>query len=116
VLSTGKYSNYYKSVTSIYKSTDYEDDMAMGAFWIYRATGDRSYLQAAVNYWSAKDWDVTSDWDNSGASVAVALNNLISDGISVPQATKITQFVTKTFLEAWTQSDGALSCQLMAVL
>lgn len=105
----GKYSDYYKAATaSIYASSDWEDDMAWGAAWLYRATGDRSYLTSAVEYYKKKDWDVTADWDNSGAAVAVLLANLIQDGVDVPSAKDINSFVVDDFLRAWIKSDGYL--------
>jgi hypothetical protein len=80
--------------------------MAWGAAWLYRATGDRAYLEAAVRYWAKKDWDITTDWDNSGAAVAVMLGNLAEGGTEVPQAAEIKSFVAG-FIKAWVQSNGA---------
>lgn len=106
---TTKYSNYYRSATaSIYPSSDAQDDLAWAAYWLYRATGNRTYLQSSVNYYRKKSWDVTIDWDNSGAAVAVALANLAADGVSVPYASDITNFVVKNFLQQWMTPSGEI--------
>jgi hypothetical protein len=110
VRGAGKYSDSYQSATkSIYASSDTADDMAWGAAWLWRATGDSAYVDAAVRYWDKKDWDVTMDWDNSGAAVAVLLANEAADGKTVPNAAKIQSFVTKDFVKAWVESNGAFS-------
>lgn len=105
----GKYSNYYKSATaSIYESTDYQDDMAWGAAWLYRATGDRNYLEAALRYWSEKDWDVTVDWDGNGAATAVMLGALVDDKVSTLtlKGKDMRDFVKNNFIKAWVNSNG----------
>ena len=105
----GKYSSYYKSAThSIYPSSDSADDMAWGAYWMYRATNNRKYLDDCVTYYKKKDWDVTSDWDNSGAMAAVALANLVEDGVSVPNGANIKDWVVNTFLKSWSKPSGEI--------
>ncbi len=105
----GKYSSYYKSATaSIYPSSDSLDEMAWGAYWLYRATDDRNYLEHAVKYWKKKDWDTSADWDSSGASVAVALANLVEDGVSVPSGAEIKNWVLNDFLGSWTKPSGEI--------
>jgi len=105
----GKYSSYYKSATaSIYPSSDSDDDMAWGAYWLYRATNDRNYLKDAVKYWKKKYWDVTAGWDNSGAAVAVALANLVEDGESVPSGAEIKNWVVNVFLKSWSEPNGSI--------
>ena len=47
----GKYSNYFKDQTKIYRSSGGDDSMAAAAGWLYRATGDRSWLDKALKYW-----------------------------------------------------------------
>jgi endoglucanase len=103
----GKYSEHYASATaSIYKSSAFEDDMAYGAAWLYRATGERRYLDAAVRYWRSKSWTVVTDWDGSGAATAVILANMVEDGVDVPRGEEINSWVKNVFLRAWTTSNG----------
>ena len=107
VQTPGKYSSYYKAATaSIYPSTAWQDDMAWAAYWLYRATGVKDYLNSSVYYWRQRQWDVTTDWDNCGAAVAVALANLADDGVPVPYSSEISQWTFTTFLDAWLRSDG----------
>jgi endoglucanase len=103
----GLYSDHYSSATAaIYKSSDYIDDMAYGAAWLFKATGERQYLEAAVQYWRRKYWIVSVDWDNSAAATAVLLANMVEDGMDVPYGNEINSWVKNTFLRAWTRSDG----------
>lgn len=107
---SGKYSNYYKAATaSIYPSSDWADDMAWGAYWLYRATGQSKYLDDAVTYWKTQTWDVTAGWDNSGAAVAVALANLVEDGMNVPSGSQIKNWVTNEFIKNWAEAKGDIS-------
>ena len=103
----GLYSNYYKESTdAIYPSSHYADDMAYGAYWMYRATKTRKYLEESVAYWKQSTWDVLPDWDNSGPFVAVGLANLVEDGESVPSGADIKDWVVNTFLKDWSQRKG----------
>lgn len=103
----GKYSDYYSEATaSIYKSSAYEDDMAYGAVWLYKATGNRYYLEKAVEFWTKKYWPVSVDWDSSAAATAVLLANLHQDGVDVPQGDAINEWVANTFIRAWVESSG----------
>lgn len=105
----GKYSNYYKYATaSIYPSTSTADDMAWAAYWMYRATNQSTYLFDAVKYWKKESWDVSVGWDNSGPAVAVALANLVEDGVSVPFGLEIKTWVANTFLKSWVMPSGEI--------
>ena len=49
----GKYSDYYKKQTaSIYKSYDFQDNMAWAGGWLYRITKNTTYLDQALTYFS----------------------------------------------------------------
>ena len=45
----GKYSDVVPATT--YESYSYQDELVWGAAWLYRATGDASYLSAAETGW-----------------------------------------------------------------
>lgn len=109
VSAPGLYSDHYKSATqSIYPSSAWEDDVAWAAYWMYRATGTGSYMTDAVHYWKKQNWDVTTDWDNSGAAVAVALSNLADDGTTVPSSAQVLDWTTNTLIKSWVESNGML--------
>ena len=51
-------------------SSHVEDELAMGALWLYRATNDATYLQTAQSlYSSGLPW--AYDWDSKHAGVQV---------------------------------------------
>ena len=107
---SGKYSSYYKTATaSIYPSSNWEDDMAYGAFWLYRATGQSKYLNDCITYYKKQEWDVTTDWDNSGAAVAVGLANLFEQGVAVPSGSEIQSWVVNTFIKQWAEKKGDIT-------
>lgn len=48
----GKYSDSVPQASPFYTSwSGYEDELVLGAIWLYRATGDTSYLTKAENYY-----------------------------------------------------------------
>lgn len=104
--SPGLYSSHFKSATQIYPSSDWVDDMAWAAAWLFKATSKRAYLTESVEYWTKKYWDVTVSWDNLGASTAILLYQLDTQGAHVPRFTSIAHYVEKRFLNAWIRSNG----------
>jgi hypothetical protein len=46
----GKYSDSIPSVTYVYMSAQFEDDLAFAAAWLYRATGGRLLAEALHMY------------------------------------------------------------------
>jgi endoglucanase len=104
--SPGLYSTHYKSATSIYPSSGWEDDVAWAATWLYKATSKEFYLDESNKYWSKRYWDVSADWDNSGAATAVLLYQLQAEGATVPDFARVKSFVEKRFIRSWTKSNG----------
>ena len=49
----GKYSDSIPNAASFYRSWGYQDELAWGAAWLYRATNDPSYLTKAEEIYSA---------------------------------------------------------------
>jgi hypothetical protein len=109
VNSEGAYSNYHTSVTSIYPSSDWKDDMAWGAGWLFKATGDASYLTAAHSYWARGGMDVYTCWDSVGGPTAVLMHALAAGGASVPGIDDYTSFLTWSYTRSWLQPDGTWS-------
>jgi len=105
--SPGVYSAHFRSATDIYPSTNWEDDMAWAAAWLYKATGRNKYLREAVKYWKKRYWDMTIGWDNSGAATAVMLHTLKEQGGRVPSSSRIRKYVERKFLRSWIDSNGA---------
>lgn len=74
----GKYSDAIPNVTSFYNSwSGYNDELVWGAAWLYKATGDSSYLAKAESYWSSllgglnPSW--TINWDDKSYGAALIL-------------------------------------------
>ena len=64
-----------------YPSSGYDDDLAWGAAWLHRATGNQTYLQDAFAFYSAAQANTTTaapqplawNWDNQLPGVAYLL-------------------------------------------
>lgn len=104
----GKYSDYYpKQTKSIYPSSDYLDSVAWGAAWLWRLTGDPSYLTAAAGAWAKGDADVYPGWDSLWAPTAVMLVNAAERGTAgIPGIEAYADFVRNKFMRAWIAGDG----------
>ena len=72
-----KYSDSVAAVNPFYTSwSGYWDELALGAAWLYRATGDRAYLAKAENYLRDRikypgDWSYAAD-DHSYAAFTIS--------------------------------------------
>lgn len=68
---------------SFYKSTSYEDDMAWGAVWLYKATGDESYLADAKGFLTTSkgihedEWAMC--WDNMWTPAELMMYEITKD-------------------------------------
>ena len=102
----GRYSNYYKDQTKIYKSGDSDDSMASAAGWLFRATQDYSWLRKAESYWDYGSADVYPCWDSLWASHAVHMVSLADKGIGVPGITEYRRYLDNKFYRAWLKADG----------
>ncbi len=105
----GKYSNYYKrAVHSIYPSTDYVDDLAWAAAWLYKATGDKDYLKDAESFWKsdADNADLYPGWDSVWVPTAVLMRQIGRSGVKVPGKEMYDNFYEKEFLPSWLKADG----------
>ncbi|BDA42119.1 Endoglucanase B [Coccomyxa sp. Obi] len=63
-----------------YPSTNYNDEMALGAVWLYFATGEDDYLQTATMYYDKlNSWKADNyayDWDNKSPALHVLLTQI----------------------------------------
>ncbi|MEL7034214.1 MAG: glycoside hydrolase family 9 protein [Cyanobacteria bacterium J06592_8] len=71
----GIYSDSIPEADPYYGSFSYTDELAWSATWLYKATGDESYLREAEDYYQQigglADW--THNWDNKSYGSAVLL-------------------------------------------
>lgn len=102
----GKYSDYYKDQTKIYRSSGGDDSMAAAAGWLYRATGDRNWLDKAFKYWDYKAADVYSGWDSLWASHAIHMVSLADRGENIPGEGEYRRFLDDKYWRAWLKADG----------
>ncbi|MDB9527258.1 glycoside hydrolase family 9 protein [Oscillatoria sp. CS-180] len=74
----GKYSDAIPNAQSFYNSwSGYHDELAWGAAWLYKATGEASYLQQAESIYQNQIGGLTNgwtqNWDNKSYGVATLL-------------------------------------------
>ena len=72
----GKYSDSIPSVREFYSSwSGYMDELVWGATWLYKATGDQTYLNKAENYYNqiSVSPNGTHSWDGKAHGSAVLL-------------------------------------------
>lgn len=70
----GKYSDAIADAAAFYPSSSFTDDLAWGAVWLYRATGQRHYLAQSRAFLAntTTPW-FNIDWDNQYWSTALVL-------------------------------------------
>lgn len=98
----GKYSDSVQAANPFYTSfSGYADELAEGAAWLYKATGDQKYLTRAEDIYD-NEYGYPSDWtwmaDNKSNSAAVLLAQESSDP-------KYKQMV-EGWLENWINGTG----------
>lgn len=105
--SGGKYDTFYPHLTgSIYPSTDNRDSLAWAAGWLWRATKNATYLQAAHVHWNKGEPDVYPGWDSLWAGHAVHMVTIAAKGSAVPGLQDYTEFAKNTFLRSWIDANG----------
>ena len=90
----GKYSTTYSSVTYVYSSATFRDDLALAATMLWMATGDDLYVQQAKLQRTKSDFQQSSflNWDSVGVLSAILLQ---CRGESTPDTTaNINQFLS----------------------
>ncbi len=76
----GKYSDSITDAQQFYNSfSGYTDELAWGATWLYKATGDESYLDKAKNYHNNHLGTGTDNWDEKTHGTAVLLAQITGD-------------------------------------
>jgi endoglucanase len=70
----GKYSDSITDASSFYNSwSGYQDELVWGATWLYKATGDNSYLDKAESYYQGVNRTWTQSWDDKAYGAAILL-------------------------------------------
>ncbi len=69
----GRYSDSIPKAQNFYTSSGYEDELSWGAVWLYKATGDRKYLEKAQTNYQYLDPAWTHNWDNKSYGTAILL-------------------------------------------
>lgn len=70
----GRYSDSIPEVQPYYNSwSGYGDELAWGAAWLYRATGEQQYLSQAQQNYVGLNIDWTQSWDNKSYGTAILL-------------------------------------------
>ncbi len=62
--------------TGTYSSGGYEDELAWGAVWLYKATGEQQYLEKAEAEYKAPDFKWSLVWDDKSYGAMVLLAEL----------------------------------------
>ncbi|XP_063240582.1 endoglucanase E-4-like isoform X2 [Bacillus rossius redtenbacheri] len=75
----GKYSDAFDDIRCCYNSSGYEDELVWGAAWLYRATGDKTYLTYAENEYSTIQYYIGFSWDQKAGGADVLLAKLTGD-------------------------------------
>ncbi|MGD1952962.1 MAG: glycoside hydrolase family 9 protein [Leptolyngbyaceae cyanobacterium] len=71
----GRYSDSIPEAQTFYNSwSGYTDELAWGAAWLYRATGEQQYLTQAQQNYSGVDINWTHNWDNKSHGTGVLLS------------------------------------------
>lgn len=79
----GKYSNSIPDANNFYSSSNMYDDLAWGAAWLYKATNEVAYLDAAENHFKTHlqqengEWNWNNyNWDSMGWGARALLYSL----------------------------------------
>ncbi len=70
----GKYSDSITNAAQFYNSwSGYQDELAWGAIWLYKATGDQEYLNKAENHYRGIPSTWTQSWDDKSYGTGILL-------------------------------------------
>ena len=64
----------YTAANGFYTShSGFQDELSFAAYWLYKATGDKDYLEKSKSYFAQGDNNWTLCWDNKSFGTAVLL-------------------------------------------
>jgi endoglucanase len=99
----GKYSDSVPQASPFYTSwSGYQDELAWGSAWLYKATGERGYLDKAKSYYDADA--AIGDWTYSGDDASYGTVVLLS------QAEPNSKYVgyARNWLNTWINGTGGV--------
>ncbi|EFN55441.1 hypothetical protein CHLNCDRAFT_133737 [Chlorella variabilis] len=112
----GMYSKSQPGYPWVYSCSRYHDKLMLAAGWLYRATGNASYLQAAHRHWrdaggiygTAGSVNPYVSWDSLYAPAAALLLNVGSSigASAVPGRAEYASFFSD-FSQIWVQATGS---------
>ena len=92
----GSFSESLPEMPNIYISTYYYDELAWGALWLYRATGNEEYRQKFEIITSESDYsdfDLPISWNNKYPGVYILAAQLLDESKYMIQAQKYTKIL-----------------------
>lgn len=102
----GKYSASQPGPTYVYPSTQFEDDLAFAAAWLYRATGEEPFLAAAREYLQRAQYqrNYFVSWDSVFVPADILLSSLgVGPSPGVDHAWQIA-----AFLDTWQKGQNGV--------
>jgi len=69
----GFYHNSITDAANYYKSSSYNDELALGGAWLYRATGEQVYLTRALQFAATSGTAWAYDWDDKMVAAQLTL-------------------------------------------
>ena len=89
----GRYSDAITNAAAFYKSWGgYTDELAWGALWLFRATGDPQYMNNALEFYPSNT-PKFFDWDEKSAGALLLFNSLGDSALQARSATDLTRFL-----------------------
>ena len=100
----GVYSNSIPDAAIYYKSwSGFNDELAWGAVWLYRATKNKMYLDKAEQLSNSLGSPEELSWDNKGSGVQILLGAVTGKQIYKDRAN---QFCTRVLTQKPKTQDG----------
>lgn len=91
----------FKLATEWYASSEWEDELAWAAAWLYIATNESQYLNDSIKWYNnqtAQNSWMEYSWDDKGGALHVLLYHITKDPIYAANA--------KTFFDSWLPADN----------
>lgn len=91
---------------------DFLDSQAWAAAWLYRASGNKNYIDHAATFWERSygvnplNADVYPSWDSLWAPTAVFMRTLARRGVAVPGIDMYTGYFQNLFAPTWLNANG----------
>jgi uncharacterized protein YyaL (SSP411 family) len=100
----GKYSDSIPDAAKFYRSwSGFNDELAWGAVWLYRATKNEMYLQKAEQLSNSLGSPQELSWDNKGSGVQILLAAVTGKQVYKDRAD---QFCTRVLTQQQKTQDG----------